>query len=107
MSKALVTLAIDSTALLPAGSQPYASTLVTLTDSAGAVQTASVNGTETPPWTIEFDDIAATGTGTVVAQLQDAKGVAILAPVSVPLPAAVVIPPVTVPSVTGISVVVS
>jgi hypothetical protein len=108
MSKAIVTLAIDSTVALPAGSDPYASTLVTLTDSAGAVQTASVNGTETPAWTVEFDDITATGTGTIVAQLQTAAGAAILAPVPVPLPAAgVVTPPSTVPSVTGITVTVS
>lgn len=108
MSKAIVTLAIDSTVALPAGSDPYATTLVTLTDSAGAVQTADVNGTETPAWTVEFDDITATGTGTVAAQLQTAAGTPILASVSVPLPAAgVITPPSTVPSVTGISVVVS
>lgn len=108
MSKAIVTLLIDSTVILPAGSNPYSSTLITLTDSVGDVMTASVNGTETPAWTAEFDGITATGTGTVAAQTEDATGVAIGVPVSVPLPAvSVVTPPATFPAVTGITVVVS
>jgi hypothetical protein len=84
MSKAIVTLTKNLTAVPPAGSNPYANTLITLTDAANGVQTATVDGTETPPWTAEFDDIDATagGIGTVVAQDQDAGGVAIGASVS-------------------------
>lgn len=84
MSKAVVTVTVDPTAALPAGSNPFAHILLTLTDSEGAVQTAIVDGTETPAWTAEFNDIAAVADaqGTVTAQAQDADGVAIGTPIS-------------------------
>ena len=79
MSTATVTLAKDPTSVLPAGSAAYAATTVTLTDSAGAVQTASLNGTEVPPFVAVFQNVAAVagGAGTVAWQDVDANGAAI------------------------------
>jgi hypothetical protein len=76
MSTATVTVSVNAAALLPATNAPFASTLVTLTDSAGAVQTASLVGTETPPWTAVFANVAAVAgaTGTVTAQAIDTAG---------------------------------
>lgn len=109
MSKAIVLLVKDLTVALPAGANPYANTLITLTDSAGDVQTATVDGTETPPWTAEFDDIAAVAgaSGTVVAQDQDAGGVAIGAPITQGFTEIGGVTPATYPATTGISVTVS
>jgi hypothetical protein len=83
MSTATVTLT-KVTTNLPAANAPFASTLVTLTDSAGAVQTATLVGTETPPWTAVFANVAAVAgaTGTVTAQDTDTAGAAIGALVS-------------------------
>lgn len=76
---AVVTLNKKLGVALPAGSAPYASTLITLIDSSGAGYTAEVDGQESPPWTASFPGIAqtASGTGSVVAQDQDAVGTAI------------------------------
>jgi hypothetical protein len=75
MSTATVTVT-NTPSAPPAGAAAYASTLVTLTDSAGAVQTASLNGTETPPYTAVFNNVAAVAgsTGQVTAQAIDANG---------------------------------
>lgn len=78
MSKAIVTIAVNAAALLPAANAAFASILVTLTDSTGAAQQASVTGAETPPFTAEFDNVAAgPGSGTVTAQAIDSLGAAI------------------------------
>jgi len=84
MSQATVTVTVDTTALLPSTNAPYASTLITLTDSAGAVQTASLTGTETPPWVAVFANVAAVAgaTGTVTAQAVDTAGANIGAAIS-------------------------
>lgn len=83
MSQATVTLT-KVTTNLPAANAAFASTLITITDSAGVVQTASVTGVESPPWTAVFQNIAADAgaTGTVTAQDVDANGAAIGALVS-------------------------
>jgi hypothetical protein len=76
---ATVVLTKNLTATLPAGSAAYASTLITLTDSSGAQFTAEVDGQESPAWTAEFPGLAqsAGGSGSAVAQDQDASGKAI------------------------------
>lgn len=83
MSTATVTLT-KVTANLPSTNAAFASTVVTLTDSAGAVQTATLTGAETPPWTAVFPNVAAVAgaTGTVTAQDTDTAGAAIGAVVS-------------------------
>lgn len=75
MSQATVTITNTATPA-PAGAAAYASTLVTLTDSAGLVQTASLTGAETPPYTAVFQNVAAVAgaSGTVTAQAIDANG---------------------------------
>src|ERR1700743_337565 len=86
MSTATVTLT-KVTVNLPSTNAAFASTLVTLTDSAGAVQTATLNGTETPtPWAAVFQNVAAVAgaQGTVTAQDQDTAGAAIGAVVTQP-----------------------
>ena len=84
MSTATVTLTKVTTPL-PTANAAFASTLVTLTDSAGTVQTATLLGTETPPWTAVFPNVAAVAgsTGTVTAQDVDINKLAIGAVVSV------------------------
>lgn len=103
MSTATVVLT-KATTPLPAGSAAYASTLLTLTDSAGTVQTATVDGSESPPWTAEFDNVAAEAgaSGSVVAQDQDAAGVAIGAAVTQSFTE--IGAPATFPATTGIAV---
>ena len=83
MSTATVTLT-KVTTNLPATNAAFASTVITLTDSAGAVQTATVTGVESPPWTAVFPNVAAVAgsTGTVTAQDKDSAGAAIGAAVS-------------------------
>jgi hypothetical protein len=84
MSQAIVTLTKNLSAPLPAANAAFASTLITLTDSAGAVQTASVNGSESPPWSATFQNVAAVAgaSGTVTAQDLDTAGAAIGAAVT-------------------------
>lgn len=72
---ATVTLTVTVTAL-PAANAAYKQTDIVLTDSAGAVQKASVNGSETPAWTVVFTSVAA-GVGAIVATAIDANGAAI------------------------------
>lgn len=61
----------------------YASTSLVVTDSAGASQTLSVNGSETPPFSVSAT-IATDGAGTVVATNLDSTGTAIGSPISTP-----------------------
>lgn len=104
MSTVTVTLTKNLGAALPAGNAPFASTLITLTDSTGAAQQASVTGVETPPWTAEFDNVAAgPGSGTVTAQDLDTAGAAIGAVVSQTF-TEIGAPPATFPQTTGITV---
>ena len=83
MSTATITLTKVDTAL-PAGNTAFASTHVTLTDSAGAVQTLDVNGSESPQWVAVFSNVSDTtgASGTVTAQDLDASGNPIGAAVS-------------------------
>lgn len=66
---------------------PITTRLVTLTDGAGAVQTASLVGSETPPWSVTFASVDS-GAGTVTVQDQDAGGNAVGAAVSTSFAAA-------------------
>jgi hypothetical protein len=79
MSQATVTVAVDTT-------KPINATklTVTLTDSAGAVQTADLTGVESPPWTAVFSNIAAVAgaTGNVSVQALDASGAPVGSPVT-------------------------
>lgn len=69
-----VTVLINVTVTpLPTTNAAYSKTVITLTDASGTVQTASVNGTETPAWTAVFQNVAA-GAGSVSAQAVDANG---------------------------------
>jgi hypothetical protein len=84
MSQATVSLTKVNTPL-PSANAPFAGTLITLTDSSGTVQTATVTGVETPAWTAVFQNVAAVAgaTGTVTAQDMDTAGAAIGSVVSV------------------------
>jgi len=88
MSTATVTVTVDTTALLPAANAPFAKNSVTLTDSAGVVQTVDLTGAETPPWTAVFSNVAAVAgaTGTVSVQALDSAGAAIGSPVTTTFP---------------------
>jgi hypothetical protein len=65
---------------------PITKRLVTLTDGANAVQTATLDGSESPPWSVLFSSVD-DGAGSVSAQDQDAGGNAVGASVSVSYPA--------------------
>jgi hypothetical protein len=103
MSTATVTLTKVS-APLPAANAAFASTVITLTDSAGAVQTQTVTGVETPPWTAVFLNVAAVAgaSGTVTAQDTDTAGASIGAQVSTTFTE--IGSPATFPQTTAISV---
>lgn len=85
---------------LPAG-VGFAGTKVVVTDSAGAAQSATLEGTETPPWSATFTSLA-DGAGSVVATDLDSAGNAIGSPVSQSFSPAV--PPTVFPQTTGITV---
>jgi hypothetical protein len=61
----------------------FASTKVVITDSAGAAQSFSLTGVESPPWTVAVTNLAA-GAGTIVATDTDTTGAAIGSPVTQP-----------------------
>jgi hypothetical protein len=62
---------------LPAANAAYKNSVITVTDGAGAVQTANVDGTtESPPWTAVFNNVA-NGNCTASAQDTDVNGLAI------------------------------
>ena len=67
MSAILVQLT-KVTANLPAANAPFASTVLTVTDSAAVVQTAVLTGAESPPWSAAFTNVAV---GALVASSQD------------------------------------
>lgn len=75
MSTATVTITKTNTNL-PAANAPFASTLVTLTDSAGVIQTVSLTDA---PWVATFNNVAAVAgaTGSVTVQDLDSAGAAI------------------------------
>jgi hypothetical protein len=103
---ATVTLTVNTAALLPAANAAFKQTTITVTDANSAVQTANVNGTETPlPWVAVFQNVAA-GAGTASAQAFDVDNVAIGPPVSTTF-TEVGSPPATFPQPMGISVAVS
>jgi hypothetical protein len=107
MSTATVTVTVDSTAALPAASAPFAKNTVTLTDSVGTVQTIDLVGTETPPWTAVFQNVAAVAgaTGSVSVQALDSNGAAIGSPITAPFTE--VGPPATFPAPVSVSVTIS
>jgi hypothetical protein len=72
MANILVTLTKTTTPL--PGTQVFASTVVAVTDSAGAVQSQTLTGVETPaPWAATFPNLAA-GAGSVTATDTDSTG---------------------------------
>lgn len=103
---ATVTFTVDVTAVLPPGAQPYDHTVLSVKDAAGNVQTANVNGTESPPWTAVFSSVAA-GAGTVTAQAVDAAGSSIGTLISQDFTEVGTPPPATFPAPTAIAVAVS
>ena len=78
---ATVVVAKAATAVPTPTGAAYASTHILLTDSAGAAQTASVNGSESPPWTAVFTGVAA-GAGTVVVTDLDVNAATLGTPIS-------------------------
>jgi hypothetical protein len=79
---ATVLVTVDPTAAIPAGNAAQKNIVLTLTDFAGVVQTANVDGTtESPAWTAVFSNVAA-GLGSVSAQAMDTAGAAMGAAVS-------------------------
>ncbi len=96
----VVTLSKNLAAVLAAG-VVFAGTKVDVTDAAGATQSTTLNGTESPPWSATFTSLA-DGAGSVVATDLDNTGAAIGSPVTQTFPA--VAPPATFPQTTGISV---
>lgn len=97
----VVTLSKNLAAVLAAG-VVFAGTKVDVTDAAGATQSTTLNGTESPPWSATFTSLA-DGAGSVVATDLDSTGAAIGSPVTQSFPAASS-PPSTFPQTTGISV---
>ena len=79
MSNILVTLTKTSTPL-PTG-VVFGHTNVVVTDSAGAVQTFALSGSETPPWSVTASNLA-DGAGSVTATDVDATGATIGTPVT-------------------------
>ena len=77
MSTATVVITTVKTPLV--GTVPQADILVTLTDSAGVIQTATLTGAEVPLNTAVFNNVAAVAgaTGTVTAQARDTAGAAL------------------------------
>lgn len=57
-----------------------ASTTLSVTDSSGSVQTATLTGSESPPWTANFT--VAAGAGSIVATDIDTTGATIGTPVT-------------------------
>jgi hypothetical protein len=70
------------TTVLPATNAAFAGTQVVLTDSANSVQNATLTGIETPPWSVQFANVAA-GAGSVVATDVDTAGATLGTPVTV------------------------
>ena len=71
MPNIVVTLTKVSTPL--PGTAAFAKSNIVVTDGAGATQSASVTGTEIPPWSAPFNNIAA-GSGSVTATDLDVNG---------------------------------
>lgn len=69
-----------TTTQLPAG-VTFASTNLVVTDSGGATQSFSLNGSETPPWSVLVSGLA-DGNGSIVASDVDTTGATIGTPVS-------------------------
>jgi hypothetical protein len=97
----LVVLTKNAAAVLAAG-VVFAGTKMDVTDAAGATQSTTLNGTETPPWSATFTSVD-DGAGIVLATDLDTTGATIGSPVSQTFPAASA-PPVTFPATTGITV---
>lgn len=96
----------NTNAPLPAANAAFEETVITVTDGAGAVQTASVNGTENPQWTAVFNNVAS-GSCNASAQDTDVNNAPIGPAIAqtFTMPAAVTPPPpATYPQTTAISV---
>lgn len=106
---ATVTLTKNASAPLPAVNAAFKKTTITVTDGAGAIQNADVDGvTESPAWTAVFNNVAA-GSCQASATDFDVNGTAIGTAVIQPftMSGSVVTPPATFPQTTGIDVAVS
>lgn len=82
-----VSIARNNAITLPAG-VVFAGCEVDVTDSAGAVQSATLNGTEVPPFTATFTSLA-DGAGSVAATDLDTTGATIGTPASTTFPAVI------------------
>lgn len=78
MSKQLVQV-VKTTQPLPTG-VTFASTSIAVTDSTGSAQNASLNGSESPPWSVVMD--LADGGGSAVVTDIDSNGNPIGSPVT-------------------------
>lgn len=72
MSKILVTLAVVDAALAT-GAAAFLGINVSVTDAGGAEQSKRLDGSESPPFSAQFD-IANEGDGNVVAEAVDVNG---------------------------------
>lgn len=79
MSNILVTLQKTPTPL--PGAAAFAKTNLVVTDSAGVAQNGSVDGTESSPWALGFQNLA-DGTGSVVATDVDVNGATLGSPIT-------------------------
>lgn len=103
MSRSIsVLLAKNLTAVLAAG-VAFAGTKVDVTDAAGTVQSVTLTGAESPPWSATFTSVD-DGAGSVLATDLDTTGATIGTPVQASFPAVTVTPPATFPQTTGITV---
>jgi hypothetical protein len=98
-NNAIVQLAKTTTAL-PSGNAAFAGTQVVLTDSAGNAQKATLTGIETPPWSVQFANVA-DGAGSCVATDVDTAGNPIGNPLSVQFSE---LAPATFPATSGLTV---
>jgi hypothetical protein len=80
---AMSTISIQVTVGTTPPSAPIAKTVVALTDSAGAAQSVSLDGTESPVGFIPSVTVAP-GAGTIVITAQDATGATLGTPVNMP-----------------------
>lgn len=82
MANILVQVTVVQTPV-PSTNAAFQQLVVVSTDGAGGAQTANLTGSETPPWSVVFQNVAS-GTGNVVATATDANGTAIGSPLTQP-----------------------
>jgi len=71
-----ILIQLTKTSTPPPAGVTFAKTALVVTDAAGATQNFSLNGSETPPWSVTASGLA-DGNGTVVATDLDTTGATI------------------------------